>query len=241
MKNINNLDEWLITTPLGRQILIEEHLFFSRSLKNTFGHYAIQLGLPFINFLDHSQIINHYVTSFNDSSPNINLRCQSNTLPFATESIDLVLCCHIFETLEDTNQCLSLIKECERILAPNGKIIILAFNRLSFFGLFVNHKDFKNFKLTLSYTELKNLLYETSLYVNGGKFFNYLPPLNENILAKLGFLNKIGDRWGPSFSNVYAIIAQKNEVTTNLIGPISEANNISQLEKLAPKICQKDY
>ena len=53
-------------------------------------------------------------------------------LPFATHSIDLVVMPHILEFAEDPHQ---VLREVERVLVPEGHVVITGFNPASLWGL----------------------------------------------------------------------------------------------------------
>ena len=53
-------------------------------------------------------------------------------LPFATHSIDLVVMPHILEFADDPHQ---VLREVERVLVPEGHVVITGFNPASLWGL----------------------------------------------------------------------------------------------------------
>lgn len=60
------------------------------------------------------------------------VQCQYDELPFANGSLDGVVLHHALDTAADPR---SVLREATRVLAPGGRLIIVAFNPLSIWGL----------------------------------------------------------------------------------------------------------
>ncbi len=204
----DKLQQWLLYTPLGRYVLMNEKIFYHNTIQSIFGYYSIQIGLPQINFLQNSKISNHFIIDNN-------IKCDVVFLPFAENSIDLIICPH---TLEFTPNYHHFLQECYRVLIPEGKIIITGFNQTSFFNLFKkNIPPLKNGKL-IKLNYLKHQLQNLNFQIIGGKFFSYRPLINnKKILLNLAWMEKAGDRWFPTFANNYALVAIKELLTTTRI------------------------
>lgn len=221
MLKLNNLQQWLLETPLGNQVLAAEEVFYHNNVKNIFGYYAIQIGMPQINFLSGNKISSYFIIDYN-------IKCDIKSLPFSSNSIDLIVCPH---TLELTDNYQYFLQECYRVLIPKGKIIISSFNHKSLFGLFGRYnpllKQINHVRINTIHQQLNSL----NFHICGGKFFNYLPPINNNkFLSHLTFLDKIGNRWFPTLANCYAIIASKELVTPTIIGAKHKFNHNAVFE-----------
>lgn len=216
MQKLNELQQWLLNTSFGRNILSTEEAFYHNNVQNIFGYYALQIGLTKIDFLSKNKISAKYILE-------TDLKCDLRFLPFDTNSIDLIICPHTLEFIDDYHL---FLQECYRVLIPNGKIIINNFNPKSQFGLFgQKNNDFFKQANFINVNKLQQQLYTLNFNICGGKFFNYLPPFsNDNHLSYLEFLNKIGDRWFPTFANCYALVASKELVTPTLIGAKRQFN-----------------
>jgi SAM-dependent methyltransferase len=243
----NCLENLLLTTPFGQELLHNEEQFYQNVTSNMFGYYAIQMGLPQINFLQTNRIPNKYLIP-------LQINCDIRMLPFATNSIDLIICPHLLEFVPNYE---TLLREFYRVLIPKGKLIISNFNRSSFLGLSNLPHAFTNLftkrpKMTIpdmfdatninntspstkitqninwiGLKDIKKSLVKLNFVLNGGKFFSYLPPINNfKTLSKLSWLNKVGDRWLPTYANSYAIIASKELVTFTNIKPQTQRKPI---------------
>ncbi len=63
-----------------------------------------------------------------------------DALPMETESLDLVIACHVIEFADDPHH---LLREIDRVLAPEGRCVIVTFNPLGLQGL---ARPFKRFR-----------------------------------------------------------------------------------------------
>ena len=105
-----------------------------------FGYHALQLGLPDIDALRENRMPLRFcaanrVARVHPRAPAIRRVAVINRyeeLPFATHSIDLVVMPHILEFTEDPHQ---VLREVERVLVPEGHVVITGFNPASLWGV----------------------------------------------------------------------------------------------------------
>ena len=69
---------------------------------------------------------NRLRNSLAEGCPKVAVIHRYEELPFATHSIDLVVMPHILEFTEDPHQ---VLREVERVLVPEGHVVITGFNR----------------------------------------------------------------------------------------------------------------
>lgn len=222
LENIFNsieLEYWLLHTSAGRDILKKEREFFQKSALSIFGQNSLQLGLPNINLLHGNKIQTHHIL-------NLDLECNLNFLPFADNSIDLIICPH---ALEYYNNYEHILKEIYRIITPHGKLILTSFNRCSWINLYKNSfKQLRNYNF-IKLSALKSKLIEVGFQINGGKFFGYCPPFEKaSKFVKYNWLNKVGDRWFPTYANSFGLILRKDCVSPTIIKP-RELNSFKTL------------
>ena len=230
MTKLEKLQQWLLYTPVGRHVLRNERIFYHNSVHNIFGYYSLQIGLREINFLQGNKIPNHYVLDHD-------IKCDLHFLPFASNSIDLIVCPHSLELSRNYHHILS---ECQRVLIPNGKLIITSFNRNCIFKYFGKKQAMTNGIDLISLDVLTTQLRELNFSIDGGKFFGYRPPINNaKALSRLAWLDKVGNRWFPTYANNYGLIARKDVVTPTFI-PQKKPNFTPEFEaKLGTaKICK---
>jgi SAM-dependent methyltransferase len=149
-------------------------------------------------------------------------------LPFASQSLDLVVLPHVLEFAEEPHQ---VLREVERVLIPEGQVIICGFNPASLWGarqvlgritgspFMPRHGEF------ISLPRLKDWLKLLSMEVNRGHFGCYSPPCaTEKWLRRFSFMEKAGDRWWPVLGAVYMVQAIKRIRGMRLIGPAFTRN-----------------
>lgn len=88
-----------------------------------------QLGLPEIDLLAHNRIPLRQVAG---ETGKVDVVCDLRELPFAANSIDLAVLPQRHEFHDNPHQ---ILREVERILIPDGQLVITGFNPLSLWGL----------------------------------------------------------------------------------------------------------
>ena len=124
--NGREMDSWWPPPP-GQHLLASEREIISQLNTPLLGYFYLQLGgnelcLPAAK-RPASQCL---VSATGDVSAN------PEALPFKSHSIDNMLILHVLEQARDPHQ---LLRETERVLAADGKLILCSFNPFSFWGL----------------------------------------------------------------------------------------------------------
>lgn len=127
-----NIDTWY-NSEVGRQLLSMEKAVVSELLTSVFGYYLVQLdgGYQFQETLQNSSVRHQF--SIQSSFPKGgSIVGDSHLLPLATDSIDAIFMPHTLDFSTDYHQ---VLREVERVLIPEGKVIIIGFNPYSSWGL----------------------------------------------------------------------------------------------------------
>jgi len=153
-------------------------------------------------------------------SKKTNILSNPNQLPFRNNSIDCIICIHYLDML-DKAQIKPYLDEVHRVLVPYGKFITINFNPYGIWYLY--HKFFKNFlpldkKHTgISYIDLQNYL-EHGFSLKQANFALYQLAFQDKKYSKFyDKLNKMGNRWWPNLSNVYAMMFSKEVIGMHAI------------------------
>lgn len=125
--SIPGLDDWL-ATPAGRHVLAWELQRIDEVVTDIFGFNAVQIGLPACDFLRSNRIPLRQRAGCHGS---VDVACLPAALPFANASCDLVILPHVLEFCDEPHQ---ILREVERILIPEGQVIITGFNPRSLWG-----------------------------------------------------------------------------------------------------------
>lgn len=201
-------------TPLGGYLARREQAYFDQVVADIFGYHALQLGLPGLDLLRASRIPSRFRA---DEA----LRLTPAHLPFAGQSMDLLLLPHVLEFSDSPH---AILREAERVLMPEGQIVISGFNPFSLWGLwrlwphpvpeYPWHGRF------ISLLRIKDWLALLGFEVEGGRMCCYEPPFRqEKLLRKFQFMEAAGDRWWALAGGVYFIRARKRVHGMRLLMP----------------------
>lgn len=218
--SIPELDDWL-QTPQGRYVMAWERTKVNAVVCDLFGYNALQLGLPHHNFLAGNRIPLRQTAGEADRGGKVDVLCDLHELPFAANSIDLVVMPHILEFHANPHQ---ILREVERVLIPDGQLVITGFNPLSLWGLRQHLPNcppgFPFNGHYISVLRLKDWLQLLGFEVDRGNFGCYAPPFNElRWLRNWRFMEAAGDRWWSFAGAVYLLRAVKRVRGMRLILP----------------------
>jgi len=237
---IIGLAEWL-RTPAGRYLLEWEQQHLDRAVVDVFGFHAVQLGLPELDALRANRMPHRWLCSDTtaaapppeEGAPPVAaaaVLCDFDALPFDGQSLDLIVLPHALELARDPHLAL---REVERVLRPEGRVVIVGFNPASLWGLRQRLGHMRQ-RLGLSrgrplylpsegefigYRRLRDWLRLLSFEVEAGRFGCYRPPVaTERWLARYDWTESLGDRWWPVFGAVYSLTAVKRVRGMRLVG-----------------------
>ncbi len=208
--------EWLHTDANGRDLAARERDFFTAAARDIRGQAALQLELSSWDTLADAPVSRRLYAGDN---PHCNIRCDIRQLPFAAENIDAVSLPHTLEWCAHPQQ---ILHEAQRILRPEGRLIITAFNPYSpwFFSRHWNDKILPLRRHCIRIARLKDWLDLLGFDIIGGQFMVYTPMVRQDKrLKQLNFLNHAGDRWLPQHAAAYGLIAIKRMASMRLIKP----------------------
>ena len=233
MSTANTLTDWF-ATPQGEYLLACEQVFFDHSVADIFGYNALQLGLPEHEFLRASRIPLRAVAG---NGIGVQVRLDVNEFPFECGSLDLLLLPHVLEFNSHPHQ---ILREVERVLRPEGHVIISGFNPRSLWGVRrtlgsrVGYPWCGNF---IALPRIKDWLALLGFEVVAGRFACYAPPLtNPGWLKRFNFMEPAGDRWWAVCGGVYFLQAIKRVPGMRLIKPKWNQGLVSKLLPAAPKL-----
>ncbi|MCD6025834.1 MAG: methyltransferase type 11 [Solimicrobium sp.] len=218
-------EDWL-SQPSGIYLRNWEQALLDKLTADIFGFNALQIGFPQMDCLAASRMPNKWWANdvlLAEASTKIALLHDFNDLPFDTHSLDLVLLPHVLEFAENPHQ---ILREVERVLIPEGKLIICGLNKASLWGVrqMAERLAGGNFLPRsgefLSFLRLKDWLNLLNMEVGRGHFGCYAPPVNNQVwLQRFPFFERVGQRWWPFFGAVYVIEAVKRVKGMRLVGP----------------------
>ncbi len=220
------LNRWF-ETPLGRHLLSEETYALQQVLPHLFGYHLLQIGSIGHGYLLESSRIMHRCILSKTANPIISKTCSNilapaDTMPFAHNCLDVVVLPHI---LEFENNPHDILREVERILIPEGYVVILGFNPMSLWGLRrwllpSQRKVVPWCGRFLPILRIKDWLALLNFEVKEQHtFFFSLPFYRGGFKAYNKKLEKIGLRWSNNLGAVYILVAKKRVTTLTPIKP----------------------
>ncbi|MBK8741061.1 MAG: class I SAM-dependent methyltransferase [Betaproteobacteria bacterium] len=204
-------------TALGKYLLGREMAYFEAAIADIFGFHALQIGLPAHDFLRGSRIAARHVLDLDEPA---HLYADPAYLPFAENSMDLVVLPHLLEFTDNPH---AILREAYRVLRPEGQMVLSGFNPFSLWGIkrYFGREQAQpwngNF---VGLYRMKDWLSLLGFEVIGGKLDCYVPPCSaEKWLTRCHFFEAAGDRWWPIGGGVYFLQAVKRMAGLRLITP----------------------
>jgi SAM-dependent methyltransferase len=208
--------EWL-QTPLGQYLLARERAYIDKTVSDIFGYNALQIGLPQFNLLQANRMP---LRATVDRCTAAQLRADGAELPVTSASIDLVLLPHVLEFSDNPHQ---ILREVERVLVPDGHIVITCFNPMSLWGMrhtFAEHDAYPWRGRFIHMLRLKDWLALLGFEMAGGAMGCYVPPCtSQKWIDRFKFMDAAGDRWWPFSGAVTFLHAIKRVRGMRVITP----------------------
>jgi SAM-dependent methyltransferase len=211
------LHDWF-DTPLGRYLLEREQTCVDQMVSDVFGFNAMQLGMPERDFLRANRIPFRFAAAREKGAA---LNTDLCYLPLASQSIDLIVLPHVLEFDSNPHQ---ILREVERVLMPEGHVVISGFNPWSLWGLWrVLRKTRREYPWCgkfISLPRMKDWLALLGMEVTAGRLCCYAPPVNRaGWPEKFRFMEPAGDRWWAMGGGAYFLQAKKRVHSMRLIAP----------------------
>ena len=151
----------------------------------------------------------------------LGIQSEAEHLPIAADSIDVVLLQHTLDFCRDPHQ---VLREAERILIPEGKLIIVGFNPWGGWGLwrlFRRSAGAAPWRARfLSRRRLHDWLALLGFDVGHHQSLFYRPPVTRRwLMERLAFLERIGPAWHLPLAAVTVSLAVKRVSTLTPIRP----------------------
>jgi SAM-dependent methyltransferase len=224
---IVELSEWL-KTEAGQYVLSWEQARFDEVVADLFGFHAFQVGLAEPNFLRNNRIpFKAYVGADKPDANAIALwdgcvLALPEALPFEAQSVDLLVLPHTFECTDAPH---NVLREVERVLMPEGRVVITGFNPWSLWGAHsrtpgtdpvMPHPP----SAQVSPARLKDWLQLLSFEIDETRFGRYAPACQtDKWLKRWHFMESAGEQWWPVCGAVYMVSAVKRVAGVRLLGP----------------------
>lgn len=235
-------------SPPGLYLLAWEQALLDQLVNDAFGFHALQLGLPQLDGLRANRMPHRWLATDDLAEvepvplpavdPGLStlmplnsgaaLHCDFDALPFPNQSLDLVLLPHALELARDPHDTL---REVERVLVPEGRVVIIGLNPASLWGLRQQAGQLRR-RLGLgeppflpeagefiAYRRVRDWLRLLGFEVERARFGCWRPPWGRaGWLQRWAWMDSVGSRLWPVLGAVYAVQAVKRVRGMRLVG-----------------------
>lgn len=214
-------------TPYGRYILAWERAQLDQAVADIFGFHALQLGLPELDALAANRMPHRWLAT-QTPSEGAAFVADFSALPFPANSLDLVVLPHALELTPDPH---TTLREVERVLVPEGRVVICGLNPASlwvmrqrraqlYHRLGLGHLMLPAAREFIGYWRLRDWLRLLSFEVEMGRFGGYKPAFSsEKWMQRFDWMDSAGARWWPILGSVYFVVAVKRVRGMTLLSP----------------------
>jgi SAM-dependent methyltransferase len=211
------LQDWY-RSPLGSEVAALESACVKQSLGDTFGYYLVQIGVTesFREAMASSRI-RHQILMPCERPSGLGGRevvGLPSRLPLASDSIDAVFLPH---TLDFAPEPKSILREVERVLIPEGRVILLGFNALSAWGLWSlipgSGRQVPWCGRFRTAWKIEDWLSVLGFDVERREHLMFRPPLRRALGPACASFDTLGRRFWPILGGVYLIRAVKRVST----------------------------
>jgi SAM-dependent methyltransferase len=225
-ERIIDLQDWLQSPP-GRYLLSWERAQMDLAVADIFGFHALQLGLPELDALAANRMQHRWLAT-NSPASKAHFVTDYSALPFSAHSLDLVVLPHSLELTADPH---TALREVERVLVPEGRMVICGLNPASLWAMRMRRarllhrlgvgQDFlPSGNQFIGFWRLRDWLRLLGFEVEVARFGCYRPALqNEKWFDRLDVLERLGSRWWSIFGAVYFLVAVKRVRGMTLLSP----------------------
>ena len=214
-------------TPPGRYLLEWEREQLDQAVSDIFGFHALQLGLTEIDALSSNRMPHRWL-GHQFPSQHASFLTDFSALPFPAGSLDLVVLPHSLELARDPH---TTLREVERVLVPEGRVVICGLNPASLWGLrqrrahLYHRMGFGHLFLPeagefIGHWRLRDWLRLLGFEVETLRFGCYRPSLSsEKWLQRFSWMDATGRRLWPILGAAYFIVAVKRVRGMTLLSP----------------------
>jgi SAM-dependent methyltransferase len=203
---------WL-QTPLGVGLCAREEVLVAQSLEQVYGLQLMQVGAwgPPDIFLEHARTRRRMLVD-PLPGPGVAMRCDPSQLGVAPGSVDALLLPHTLELHAEPHD---VLREAARVLAGEGRIIVLGFNPHGLWGArrAVTRGRFPSgTRRFISEGRLRDWLALLGFEMESSQRYGYQLPLNRSA-GPDGRFEALGARLWPHLSAGYLLVARKRVYT----------------------------
>ncbi|MFZ4744352.1 MAG: methyltransferase domain-containing protein [Betaproteobacteria bacterium] len=221
--------QWL-GSPAGLYLRKWEQTQLDDVVADLFGYHALQLGTAELAALRANRMPHRWLAQSEEGMP-CDFAAHSVALPFQADSLDLVVLPHSLELSLDPH---ASLREAERVLVPEGHLVITGLNPTSLWGWrYRRAQGYRRLGAVrmserldapacgdmLGYWRLCDWLRLLGFEVKISRFGCWRPAFqNAQWLERMAWMDRLGTRFWPILGGVYLIVAVKRVQGGRLMG-----------------------
>ena len=205
--------------PAGRSLLAGIRAALAEMLPDLFGYHAVQAGeiAAGVDLFEGSRISRRFLMGGRAGD----LLGRVEALPFDADCIDLLMLVHALEGASPPHQ---VLREADRVLVPEGHVVIVGFNPFSFMGLMSLLKLRRGEAPWSGHYYSKRRICDwlalLGFDILDVRYVGHAPPFpRERMQERFAGLDRMGARLWRPFGSVYLILARKRLATLTPIRP----------------------
>lgn len=221
-----DLSHWY-QSPLGQELVRVEKAMLDKVLPTLFGYHLVQIGQYCDTPLLEASKVSHCSVMHTTSQTTVSLLTdsrlsgQTHALPFASDSVDVVILNHVLEFSLYPHH---VLREVERVLVPEGHVVVMMFNPWSLWSI---HRLLLRWRglppwcgQFIGATRSKDWLTLLGFDVAQSQGYFFRPALQQMaVMERLGWFESLGQRWWTILGGGYMLVAQKKIETLTPIRP----------------------
>ena len=230
----NQLQDWY-QTELGGELLKKQQQILEELLPSRYGQILVFSGVMAHELgLNRSEVARHlflanpnqrqtHLPSGEVDRPTMMVQTSLQELPFATETVDVMLLHHSLDIEDNVH---AALREISRVVTPGGSMIIIGFNPWSLWGMLrllrrpMRRKSpwSSRFMSPFRVTDWLKLL---DFELEGCEYSFYLPPFSRaNWLHRMAAWHNLADQSLNAFGACYVLVAKKQRSCMTPIKPV---------------------
>jgi len=200
-------------TPVGMYVISDEQQVVDQLLAPTGGYRAMLLATMDDSFsIDAAPQLHRFCLAPFDGSK-VAAVTEMDALPLPSDVVDVAILHHVLDFSEYPHEAL---KEAARVVQPSGHLLVVGFNPWSLFGICRLLRSFgrrnggvwqsRCLSVSRVVDWLKFVGFQAEKIIYGG----YRPPVQApRLLARLGFMDRLGGRLRLPTGSYYVIVSRK--------------------------------
>lgn len=228
------LRDWYKKYP-GIWLMDKELTLLENALTDLFGYHILQIGLYNertclnVSRIPHRMVMDvefpdwekcNHQNRLADADADF-FNGEPEYIPLASDSLDVLVLSHTLEFCTNPHE---VLREADRILIPEGNVVILGFNPWGLWSLwrmlFGWRKKAPWCGRFISLARLKDWLQLLGFDITEARRYFFRPPLSHpGIMTRLQFLDGLGSRFLPILGGAYFLVAKKRVATLTPIKP----------------------